>query len=464
MSRFKIFDDEIIARKVFTKIENASKLPLNYINKNKDTYVKDKTGKLINKNMFRKNTEVVVKITSGSKNLQALSRHINYISRDGNVELISSDFDRYIGKDETLEVKKIFKNEGSPIPLYKEGAKEKRHTINMVFSMKKHFTTPKEKLQQAAITSLKRMYPNNFFVVAFHNDTDNPHCHVCLKVADKNGKRINPRKSDLASLRTEFAKALNELGIEAKATNKQVKNQEYLVESDRNISSPSPHQNQASKNKMHYYQVMDFGQGNYKFSTDKNAKKSYYVSYKTKKGITTIWGQDLERVVKDNKVLRGEYARFKIVGQEDYEIRKKVKINNKWQEVSKILKKPIWDVSVIGREKELKQISRIAKTAKKYKIIQDKGMNNERDYTKQYRQRVLQELGNKSIRRGDVAQKRDSMRVLSKQPMVYDAKRTQMLLHINALNQLQQGERRRTNNIVRWTNSGNNEVARGSKP
>ena len=70
MSRsIKIFDDEIIAKKVFTKIENASKLPLNYINKNKDKYVKDiKTGKLVSKNMFRKNIEVVVKITSGSKN------------------------------------------------------------------------------------------------------------------------------------------------------------------------------------------------------------------------------------------------------------------------------------------------------------------------------------------------------------------------------------------------------------
>ena len=78
--RIKIFDDEVVARKVFTKIENASKLPLNYINKNRDKYTKDiKTGKLVSKNMFRKNTEVVVKITSGSKNSQALSRHIDYI-------------------------------------------------------------------------------------------------------------------------------------------------------------------------------------------------------------------------------------------------------------------------------------------------------------------------------------------------------------------------------------------------
>ncbi|EFO9409914.1 relaxase/mobilization nuclease domain-containing protein, partial [Campylobacter jejuni] len=315
-----------------------------------------------------------------------------------------------------------------------------------------------EKLQQAVITTLKRMYPNNFFVVAFHNDTDNPHCHVCLKVADKNGKRINPKKADLANLRAEFANALNELGIEAKATNKKQReveiNQEFSVKLNTNNEI-----NQAPKIKMHYYQVMDFGEANYQFSTDKNAKKSYYVSYKTKKGITTIWGQDLERVVRENKVLRGEYARFKIVGQEEYEIKRKAKINNKWQEVIKTLKKPIWEVSVIGREKDLKQINK-AKTTKKYKIIQDKGVNNERDYTKQYRQRVLQELGNKSTIRRETAQERNSMRILSKQPMVHNTKRTQMLLHINALNQLQQGKRGRTDNSLRWTSARNNEITR----
>ncbi|HEF3526900.1 TPA: relaxase/mobilization nuclease domain-containing protein [Campylobacter upsaliensis] len=429
------------------------------MDKNRDKYTKDiKTGKLVSKNMFRKNTEVVVKITSGSKNSQALSKHLDYISRKGNVELITSDFDRYVGEDEILEVKIIFKNEGAPIPLYKEGAKEKRHTINMVFSMKEHSTTPKEKLQQATITTLKRVYPNNFFTIAFHADTDNPHCHICLKVADKNGKRINPKKADLANLRAEFAKALNELGIEATATNKR----QRKVEKNQELSIKTSKENpiyQTPKIKMHYYQVLDFGNANYQFNTDKNAKKSYYVSYKTKKGIATIWGQDLERVEKENKVLRGEYARFKIVGQEEYGIKRKAKINNKWQEVVKTLKKPIWDVSVIGREKDLKQIPKTT-NAKKYKIIQNKGANNERAYTRQYRQRVLQELGNKSTIRREIAKERNSMRVLSKQPMVYDTKRTQMLLHINALNQLQRGERGQSDNILRWTSARNNEIAR----
>ncbi|EAH6237309.1 spore coat protein CotH, partial [Campylobacter upsaliensis] len=87
-----------------------------------------------------------------------------------------------------------------------------------------------------------------------------------------------------------------------------------------------------------------------------------------------------------------------------------------------------------------------------------KGVNSERAYTKQYRQRVLQELSNQSTIRREVAQERNSMRVLSKQPMVYDTKRTQMLLHLNALNQLQQRERRRADNSLRWTSARNNEI------
>lgn len=459
MSRLKIFDDEIIAKRIFTKIENASKLPLNYINKHKDNYNKDfKSGKFINKNMFRKNTEVVVKITSGSKHFQALSKHLDYISREGKLELITSDFDVYLGDKEKLKLKKIFKNEGAPIPQYGKEKKERRHTINMVFSMKEHSTTPADKLQKATITALKRMYPNNFFVVAFHNDTDNPHCHVCLKVADKNGKRINPKKSDLANLRTEFAKALNELGVEAKATNK--KQKEVEINTEHSLKDKQSHQ----KTKMHYYQVVDFGKAHYNFN--KNAKPSYFVKYRTKKGITTIWSEDLERVINENKVLRGEYAKFKIVGKQEFQLTRKAKIDGEWQEIAKTYQKSIWDVSVIGREKELKSLDKkLDKDLPKYQIVRNKeqetnlkGEKDERSYKQIYRQRVLQELGNNATIPRGFTRERNTMRVLSKESLVQDAKRTQMLLHINALNQLQQGNTKRPDNILRWTDSGFDRV------
>lgn len=100
MSRFKIFDDEIIAKRVYTKIEVGSKSTYNFVKKN----ISNKTNKV-----FRKNTEVVVKITSGSKNLQAVCKHLDYISREGTVEIITSDFDILKGKDELKILKKFMK-------------------------------------------------------------------------------------------------------------------------------------------------------------------------------------------------------------------------------------------------------------------------------------------------------------------------------------------------------------------
>ncbi|EGS0795796.1 relaxase/mobilization nuclease domain-containing protein, partial [Campylobacter coli] len=372
-------------------------------------------------------------------------KHLDYISREGTVEVITSDFDTLKGKDELKFLKKIYENEGAPIPRFGQEKKEKRHTINMVFSMQDYTNAPPEKMKKAVLMTLKKMYPDNFFAIAFHNDTDNPHCHVCLKVADKNGKRINPKKTDLMNLRLSFAKALNELGVEAKATIRS-KNNEVSYKLEKN----------KEQTKMHYYQVLDYGEAKYKFSLDKNAEDSFYVKYRTKKGITTIWSKDLARVIKENKILKGEYAKFKIVGQETYQIKKKVKVNGKIVEVTKVAKKSVWDASVLGREKELKLLQSDEENNPKYTIKE----NNERDYTKQYRQRILQELSNKSTIRRDAAQERNSMRILSKQPMVHDQKGTQMPMHINALNQLQQGKRGRTDSSLRWTSARNNEIER----
>ena len=59
------------------------------------------------------------------------------------------------------------------------------------------------------------------------------------------------------SVAKEFAKALNELGVEAKATNKKQReveiNQEISVKLNTNNEI-----NQAPKIKMHYYQVITF--------------------------------------------------------------------------------------------------------------------------------------------------------------------------------------------------------------
>nr|WP_321319281.1 hypothetical protein [uncultured Campylobacter sp.] len=53
-----------------------------------------------------------------------------------------------------------------------------------------------------------------------HQDTDNPHCHMVLKMVGNDGIRINPNKADLTNMRELFATRLRELGIKATATRK----------------------------------------------------------------------------------------------------------------------------------------------------------------------------------------------------------------------------------------------------
>lgn len=59
--------------------------------------------------------------------------------------------------------------------------------------MKEHSNT-KRKITAGCNYYFKKSISKQFFILAFHGDTDNPHCHIYLKVVDKNGKRINPKK------------------------------------------------------------------------------------------------------------------------------------------------------------------------------------------------------------------------------------------------------------------------------
>nr|WP_277620715.1 relaxase/mobilization nuclease domain-containing protein [Campylobacter blaseri] len=146
---------------------------------------------------------------------------MNYISRQGNIELVDSDYNLYSNKDEIKDACKNF-NSVYKIPTQNEiinfRQKEKRETYNIVFSMKEHSLAPVNKIRIAAINTIKKKYPDNYFVIAMHNDTDNPHCHLCLKSVNKNGKRVNIKKADLNELRKNFAIELRKLNIEATAT------------------------------------------------------------------------------------------------------------------------------------------------------------------------------------------------------------------------------------------------------
>ena len=114
-----------------------------------------------------------------------------------------------------------------------------------------------------------------------------------------------------------------------------------------------------NKIKNHHYEVVEFGKAKYKF--DEKAKDSFYVKYKTTKDeIIDIWGEDLERVVKENDVKVGEFVKFKVTDKTPVEVQTK-KLNkktNKWTVYKKTALKNVWDCSILGRaEKDLKMVS-----------------------------------------------------------------------------------------------------------
>ncbi len=341
--RSKLFDDEIMAKKVFHQRDIASKSTYNY----KTKQAKSNPNKT---NNFTNNSkEVLVKITGNSKNLQSFKAHIEYITRKETLELYTDENISYTGKEEIKEFLEEFNsNPINKIPNENElDGIGKREAYHIVFSMKEHSEAPEEKLRKAVIKTVKEMYPDNESAFVFHGDTDNPHMHTVLKVKDKHGKRLDIRKNDLANLRKTFARELNNLGIEAKATIR------------RNY--------ERREAKKHYYEVLDYGRAKYKFSTDENAKESFYIKYKTKNGTAEIWSEDLERVVIENNLKVGEFARFKIVGKEPVEVTAYKTVKGKRVKFVKTVHKSKWDCSVQGREKELQDYTP-AEYKTKYKI------------------------------------------------------------------------------------------------
>lgn len=320
-----ILDDILKAKRRYVKVENNSKSTYQHKNKFENTR---------KQNANKKNTEVLVKITSSGKNIESVGNHVDYISRNGKLDLITSDEIVYQGKDGRNEIKKILKEEGEVIPHKNENKKEKRETLNIVFSMKGNNNVPEDKMKRAVFDTMKRLYPDNLFVVALHNDTNNPHCHVVLKVDNGLGKRINPKKSDLQNWRVEFAKSLNSLGIEATA------------------KTYKPKQIETLEQKAHHYKIISFGAAPYQFNQDE--KESYYIQYETTKGEKVeIWSKDLERVVRDNNIQVGEFARFAITRQEPVSVVVKQKQKDgSVIEIKKDTYKSLWDCSIQGRKEQ----------------------------------------------------------------------------------------------------------------
>lgn len=165
------------------------------------------------KSVIKKAPEVMVKITGSSKGLSSVKHHLDYISRNGDVELVNEQGESIKGSSDLRDLKQHLKAEQIP----DDG--KKREFLHVIFSMPKD--TPEKEMKEAVANFCKEEFSNRRYVMAFHDDTDHTHMHVCVGTRDidrADEPRLSPRKEDLFRWRVGFAEKLRGESIEAAAS------------------------------------------------------------------------------------------------------------------------------------------------------------------------------------------------------------------------------------------------------
>lgn len=170
------------------------------------------------KSVISKAPEVMVKITGSSSGLGSAKNHIDYISRNGDIEIEDENGDKYIGNRAVREYKEFLRVQQIP------AESKRREFLHVIFSMPKD--TPEAEMRKAVSSFCKDEFSNRRYVMAFHDDRDHKHVHVCVGTRDKDRAdepRLSPRKKDLRDWREKFAAELRNEGVDAAASQRAVR-------------------------------------------------------------------------------------------------------------------------------------------------------------------------------------------------------------------------------------------------
>lgn len=156
--------------------------------------------------------QVMVKVTGGGRGMGAIAAHFRYICKNG--QLLIED-DRGIvreGKEAMRDLAEQWRVSGSLIPQ----TSHRREAFNIMLSMPKD--TDAQIVLKAARAFANHELKDHHYVMVLHEHQANPHVHLSVKAESIDGKRLNPRKTDLHRWRETFAEQLRGYGVEAEAT------------------------------------------------------------------------------------------------------------------------------------------------------------------------------------------------------------------------------------------------------
>jgi len=174
---------------------------------------RNKTGDITSraKRIVNNASEVMVKVSGNSKGPAHVKAHLDYISRNGKIEIENERGEILKGKDALKEVHKEWTQD--------QGRRRRntRDTTNIVLSMPKG--TDARAVKDSARDFAKKQFGGNYqYVFALHTDVDHPHVHLTVKTLGFDGRRLHVKKGDPQVWREEFAEQLQTRGIDAEAT------------------------------------------------------------------------------------------------------------------------------------------------------------------------------------------------------------------------------------------------------
>jgi hypothetical protein len=180
--------------------------------------------------------EAVVKVLPRDSNdLKAVGKHLDYIGRYGKLELETDDGERLSGRagralleDWDLDIDDVRRRASLAAT---KGRKPPKLVHKLMFSMPPG--TPPDKVL-GAVRNLARdeLWGQHRYAFVLHTDEPHPHVHLVLKAVSEQGVRLNIKKATLRHWRSEFARNLRLLGVEANATERAVRGETRKAKKD----------------------------------------------------------------------------------------------------------------------------------------------------------------------------------------------------------------------------------------
>jgi hypothetical protein len=184
----------------------------------------------------RRTPEAVVKVLPRASNdFKAVGKHMDYIGRKGELELETDDGECLSGRigkdlldDWDLDLDDVRRQATLAA---KKGRKPPKLVHKLMFSMPPG-TPPDKVLGAVRNFAREEFWGQHRYAFVLHTDEPHPHVHLVLKAVNEQGVRLNIKKATLRHWRSEFARNLRMLGVEANATERAMRGESRKAKKD----------------------------------------------------------------------------------------------------------------------------------------------------------------------------------------------------------------------------------------